>query len=116
MGNYCNFNPVSSGELLVSALGLSLMSKLVPEHMRGFSMGMWFITSALGIKLGSYIASLVASNSVSKSVVELTGQAQVESFYSYQHLFGSIFLCGMLLGIIALIGGKKLNSMIGRIN
>ncbi len=47
-----------SAELLINALGLSLMAKLLPKRIMGFAMGAWFITSAIGIKLGNMIAKL----------------------------------------------------------
>lgn len=102
----------ASAELLISALGVSLMAQLVPDRMRGFAMGTWFITSALGIKLGSYVASLVANHS-SRAVGDVYDQAQqITSFQSYQHLFGSIALFGLSAGVIAWLLGAKLKRMI----
>ncbi len=39
------------GELLVSPMGLSLVSKVAPIRMRGLMMGMWFVVTAIGSKL-----------------------------------------------------------------
>jgi POT family proton-dependent oligopeptide transporter len=103
----------SSAELLVSALGVSLMAKLVPEHLRGFSMGMWFIASALGLKLGSIIASFAASHNLNdKTTTLLVGAAKVTSFKLYQELFGTVFITGLIISIIAWIIGKYLNQML----
>lgn len=104
----------ASSELLISALGVSLMAQLVPDRMRGFAMGTWFITSALGIKLGSYVASLVANNSTSGKVDAVySGAEQIASFQKYQHLFGNIFTFGLVCAVIAWLIGGKLKRMIG---
>ena len=104
----------ASSELLIGALGVSLMAQLVPDRMRGFAMGTWFITCALGIKLGSYIASLVANNSVGGTVDTVYSDVeQVASFERYQHLFGSIFAFGLICAAVAWLIGGKLKRMIG---
>lgn len=42
---------ISLGELLLSPMGLSLVSKVAPTRMRGFLMGGWFVATAIGNKL-----------------------------------------------------------------
>jgi proton-dependent oligopeptide transporter, POT family len=42
---------VSLGELLLSPMGLSLVSKVAPANMRGLMMGGWFVATAIGNKL-----------------------------------------------------------------
>jgi POT family proton-dependent oligopeptide transporter len=39
------------GELLLSPMGLSLVSKVAPLHLRGLMMGGWFVAAAVGNKL-----------------------------------------------------------------
>lgn len=36
----------SLGELLISALGLAMVAALVPQHLMGFILGMWFLTQS----------------------------------------------------------------------
>lgn len=104
----------ASSELLISALGVSLMAQLVPDRMRGFAMGTWFITSALGIKLGSYVASLVANNAGKGKIdVVYSASEQIASFEKYQHLFGSIAAFGLACAVIAWLIGGRLTRMIG---
>ena len=45
---------VTFGELALSPIGLSLMTKLAPLRLQGFMMGMWFLASAYG----QYVAGL----------------------------------------------------------
>lgn len=42
---------ISLGELCLSPMGLSLVSKVAPAHMRSMMMGGWFVATALGNKL-----------------------------------------------------------------
>src|SRR6185436_5862909 len=39
---------ITAGELFLSPIGLSMVSKLSPVHMVGFTMGVWFLASGLG--------------------------------------------------------------------
>jgi proton-dependent oligopeptide transporter, POT family len=48
IGAYC---VISLGELMLSPMGLSLVSKVAPAHTRGLMMGGWFVATALGNKL-----------------------------------------------------------------
>ena len=40
------------GELLISALGLAMVAALVPQHLMGFILGMWFLTQAAAFLMG----------------------------------------------------------------
>ncbi len=42
---------ISLGELMLSPMGLSLVSKVAPAKMRGLMMGGWFVATAIGSKL-----------------------------------------------------------------
>ncbi|MBK9174159.1 MAG: hypothetical protein JNK51_07620 [Blastocatellia bacterium] len=42
---------LSLGELMLSPMGLSLVSKVAPIRMRGLMMGGWFVATAIGNKL-----------------------------------------------------------------
>ena len=50
----------STGELFVSALGVAMVAELVPVHITGFVMGMWFLTSSIAGFVGASVASLTA--------------------------------------------------------
>jgi POT family proton-dependent oligopeptide transporter len=57
------------GELSLSPVGLSAMSKLAPDRAAGFMMGIWF----LSIAIGNWLAGYAVSISVSMSVPTLFG-------------------------------------------
>jgi POT family proton-dependent oligopeptide transporter len=42
---------VTLGELMLSPMGLSLVSKVAPQRLRGVMMGGWFVATAIGNKL-----------------------------------------------------------------
>ena len=48
---------ITFGELSLSPIGLSLMTKLSPQPIQGLMMGMWFLASAYG----QYVAGLLGA-------------------------------------------------------
>jgi POT family proton-dependent oligopeptide transporter len=49
------------GELCVSPVGLSYVTKVAPARYVGFLMGAWFLTNSLGLKLAGFVASLAST-------------------------------------------------------
>src|SRR5262245_7777736 len=45
------YGVLTLGELMLSPMGLALVSKVAPRHMRGIMMGGWFVATAIGNKL-----------------------------------------------------------------
>jgi POT family proton-dependent oligopeptide transporter len=82
------------GELALSPVGLSAMSKLAPVRIGGLVMGVWF----LGASVGNYIGGRVAG------------------FYEslpLPSLFGATAVFGIAAGLLLLIFSKRLNRMSG---
>jgi POT family proton-dependent oligopeptide transporter len=48
------------GELCVSPVGLSYVTKVAPVRWVGFLMGAWFLTNSSGLKLAGFVASLAS--------------------------------------------------------
>jgi len=48
----------STGELLVSALGLAMVARFVPERLMGFTMGAWFLCTSIAGIIAGKVASL----------------------------------------------------------
>lgn len=46
-----SYGVVTLGELLVSPMGLSLVTKVAPDRVKGMMMGGWFVATAIGNKL-----------------------------------------------------------------
>ncbi|HNL07895.1 MAG TPA: hypothetical protein PKH93_09995, partial [Chitinophagales bacterium] len=51
---------ITVGELFLSPVGLSMITKLSPAKIVGFMMGAWFLAAAFGHELAGYIGSLMA--------------------------------------------------------
>jgi POT family proton-dependent oligopeptide transporter len=51
------------GELCLSPIGLSMVTKLAPSHMVGATMGAWFMSIALGNKLAGNLAARISGES-----------------------------------------------------
>lgn len=51
---------ITAGELFLSPIGLSMVSKLSPAQMVGYMMGTWFLASAFGHDLGGWIGAQMA--------------------------------------------------------
>lgn len=56
------------GELVLSPVGLSLVTKLSPKMMVGFMMGIWFLSSSIAHQGGKHIAKLTTVDE--KTIVE----------------------------------------------
>ena len=96
----------SLGELLISGLGLSMISKLVPQRMLGFLMGAWFLTSAISAVLGSWVATFTT---VSKEVTDPLMTLPV-----YADVFTKIGLCTLGLTVLMFMLVPLLNRLIER--
>jgi POT family proton-dependent oligopeptide transporter len=74
------------GEMCLSPVGLSNMSKLVPPRFVGQAMGMWFLSLALGGNLAG----------------QLTGEYDASHLESLPALFLKIFWYGVIAGVVML--------------
>tara|TARA_B100000609_G_scaffold198574_1_gene198558 strand:+ start:35261 stop:36853 length:1593 start_codon:yes stop_codon:yes gene_type:complete len=53
------------GELCLSPVGLSLVTKLSPTRIVGFIMGIWFLSSSIAHQAGKFVAGLTAPDTTS---------------------------------------------------
>ena len=84
---------VTFGELCLSPIGLSLMTKLAPISIQGLMMGLWFLASAYGQYVaGIFGASMSSPDETATNFVKLQGYTA-----GYRHL-----------GVYALIAGAVL--------
>ncbi|HTO96475.1 MAG TPA: oligopeptide:H+ symporter, partial [Myxococcales bacterium] len=79
----------SLGELLISGLGLAVVARYVGPSLRGFLMGVYFLSTGLSQYLGSFVATIA---SVPEGVT-----SPVQSLPLYTNLF-------LKLGLVAVIG------------
>lgn len=53
-----NYGIITIGELFLSPMGLSVVSKLSPTHITSLMMGGWFLSTSIGNKLSGVLASM----------------------------------------------------------
>ena len=96
----------SIGELLISGLGLSMISKLVPQRLIGFLMGAWFLTTSIAAILGGWVATLTT---VSKDVVD-----PLQTLSVYSEVFTQIGLVTLGVTIVMALTVPMLNRLINK--
>ena len=87
----------TTGELCLSPVGLSVVTRLSVPRVVGLMMGVWFLSSAFA----QYVAGLIAATA---SVVRAPGSAVVasDSLAIYVATFGSIAKTGAVIGVVVL--------------
>ncbi len=80
------------GELLVSALGVAMVAELVPVHIAGFVMGVWYLTSTVAGFTGAAVASMAA---IPEGIAH-----GIPSLMIYTGVFAKIGLVTIVLGVI----------------
>jgi POT family proton-dependent oligopeptide transporter len=63
------------GELLLSPVGLSTMTRIAPARMTGIVLGVWFLAAALGNKLAGDIGGAFKTNDPDALVLSFLAQA-----------------------------------------
>lgn len=91
----------TTGELCLSPVGLSMVTKLSPKRMVSTVMGAWFLATAFSNYLAGMIASLTG-------VVHGTGDEAVipppiKTVHVYGNVFAQIAIAGCVSGIILLL-------------
>ena len=82
----------TSGELSISPIGLSMISKLSPAKMVGFVMGAWYLSISLGNSLASEIGKLTAGGNL-----DGTNLSRMDSLVVYTDTY-------LLWGIYVVLG------------
>lgn len=101
----------SAGELLISALGLSVVARYIPQRYIGFVMGLWFLSASLG----SMVAGKVAAMASIPSTTVLNPRI---SLLVYDHLFTQIGTMTIIAAMIMFISFpflKKLSQRAERV-
>jgi proton-dependent oligopeptide transporter, POT family len=92
------------GELLLSPIGLAMVTRLSPRHLVGMMMGVWFLTQAAAFSIGSTLATI-------SDVPKDTPQAV--SLLVYSDAFLTYGLISLALAIISITLIPFLKRLIG---
>lgn len=79
----------ATGELLVAAIGPSMVAQLLPKRLGGFAQGAWFLCWAIGMQLGGQLSTLATVDAASSA----------QSLVSYMELFYRLGLVTVVIGI-----------------
>lgn len=101
---------MTTGELCLSPIGLSAITKLSPPKMAGLMMGMWFLASAFGQYLAGLIGSMMAIPSENAEGVHIS---PVDSLHIYMGVFEQIAMIAALCGLFLLILSPVLKKWMG---
>ncbi len=93
----------SVGELLISALGLSLAARYVPQRLVGFTMGLWFLGTSIGSKIAGFVAGFA---DIPKEITH-----PVKSLPIYNQLFLKIGLVTLIMALIMVAFIPKLKKL-----
>ena len=90
---------MSSGELCLSPIGLSMITKLSPAKIVGFVMGTWFLASSCGQFMAGVIGAMMAVPSEEGNITV----TPVESLEIYAPVFQQIALVALGAGLLMLV-------------
>jgi len=92
----------SVGELCLSPIGLSMVTKLAPVRLVGFGMGGWFLSTGIGNNLSGIFASAVSGE---------TGMSASSALSGYTFGWWALFASGMVLFLGAPVLNKLLHGV-----
>lgn len=92
----------SVGELCLSPIGLSMVTKLAPVRLVGMGMGGWFLSTGIGNNLSGIFASLVSGE---------TGMSVQSALSGYTQGFWALMGGGVILFLIAPLIQKLMHGV-----
>jgi POT family proton-dependent oligopeptide transporter len=92
----------SVGELCLSPIGLSMVTKLAPVRLVGFGMGGWFLSTGIGNNLSGIFASHVSGSE---------GMTVASAMSGYEFGFWVLVIPGALLFLIAPLIQKLMHGV-----
>jgi len=96
---------VTFGELCLSPIGLSIMTKLSPKRLQGLMMGMWFLASAYG----QYVAGLFGASIVSENPDATT----MDKLISYTAGYKQFAIYAIIAGVILIAISPLMRKLMG---
>ncbi|WP_395645525.1 peptide MFS transporter [Terricaulis sp.] len=100
----------SVGELCISPVGLSMITKLSPQKMVGLMMGVWFMSSAMAQYAGGIVAQFASTETVGGQVLN-----PEVSLNTYLGVFQTIGIAGLICAGILLLLAPFLQKGMGGI-
>jgi POT family proton-dependent oligopeptide transporter len=98
------------GELCISPIGLSMVTKLAPAKMVSLMMGIWFFASAIGEFLAGKIGSLM---SVPQYILDKNDPALSLPYYA--HVIQKIGIAALIIGVALIFTVPFLKKWMGNV-
>lgn len=98
---------ITIGELCLSPIGLSIMTKLSPKPLHGVMMGMWFLASAYG----QYAAGILGAGMATVNEKASLTEKMLSYTEGYKQLSIYALVAGVVLIIIAPLVRKLMNGV-----
>ena len=95
----------TTGELCLSPVGLSMVTKLSVTRVAAMMMGVWFLSSAFASYAGGMIAGAMAIESTSDGLVD-----PLASLAVYAEVFQKLAIVAVIMGAILLMFAPWLNQ------
>lgn len=95
----------TTGELFLSPIGLSMVTKLSPKNIAGTAMGAWFLSFAIANYVGGKIASLTGGHGGEAAL------SSAEGLEKYSTVFSNIGLVLISISIIIAIFSRPLKKL-----
>lgn len=99
------------GELFISPIGLSMVTKLAPEKMTGTLMGAWFLSLSGSNFLASQLAKLTGANGGETEGLEAVVTTGAESLNRYIEVYSTFGWIAIGTGLVVLLFSPKLNKL-----
>lgn len=96
----------TSGELFLSPIGLSMVTKLSPKNIAGTAMGAWFLSFAIANYVGGKIATLTGGHG--EDGAKLTA---AEGLVKYTEVFSTIGYVLLGIALIIILFNKPLKKL-----
>ena len=96
----------TTGELCLSPVGLSAVTKLAVPNVVGVMMGSWFLATAYSEFVAAQLAKLAAIDTVNGAVKDIGA-----ALASYTELFSSLLYVGLGAGLVLLLVSPLLRKM-----
>lgn len=94
------------GELALSPIGLSLMTKLAPQKLQGFMMGMWFLASAYG----QYVAGLFG-----EAISPGENASAAEKLAVYSEGYKEFAIYALIAGVVIIAISPLVRRLMGNV-
>jgi POT family proton-dependent oligopeptide transporter len=96
----------TTGELFLSPIGLSMVTKLAPTKIAGGAMGAWFLSFAIANFVAGKIAALTGGGSDGGQITDLGEQLNV-----YTGVFSNIGYVLLGISVLIMLTSKQLNKL-----